>query len=165
MNGSSFSSEMGRKPHSRSSMNQHTYPHNGQCHLSDSKPPLNIPLLLNTTNNCCRPPLPSHTWPNMQQLSQKGKRASQTPPRRGERAQGPADQQGDVPPAVYAENNSHSRMQCCRTSLASIAAEWGMGSRGGRGGWDGGRRWGSHLFSQLALRQWSGRVEVAGWNS
>ncbi|OKP11506.1 Protein translation factor sui1 [Penicillium subrubescens] len=79
--------------------------------LRNPKPPLNIPLLSHTPNNGRRPSLPSHPRPDMQQLSQKGKRTSQPPPRRRQRAQRPAYQQRDVPPAVNTQDDRYSRMQ------------------------------------------------------
>lgn len=43
-----------------------TYPHNGQCHFSNPKPPLNIPFLTHASHDRRRPPLPSHSRSNMQ---------------------------------------------------------------------------------------------------
>lgn len=130
----------GKIPAEQSEPIEVAYPHNSQCHLRHPEPPLNIPILSHTTDNCRRPPLPSHARPDMQQLSQEGKSASQPPPSGGQCAQGPTDQQRDIPPAVHPQNDSHTGVQGRGSCLASITAERGMQRGGSLGWWDESRR-------------------------
>lgn len=88
-----------------------TYPHDSQCHLRHPKPPLNVPILPYTPNNCRSPLLMSHTRLNMQQFSQEGKCAPQSPPRSGDSTQCTTDQQGYIPSAVDSQNDGHARVQ------------------------------------------------------
>jgi hypothetical protein len=81
--------------------NWETYPKNSQKYFCDPEPPLHTPWFI-------------HITPSLriqEQLPHEGQRTPQSPPCRRRRAQGTAEEEGEVPVLCYTEQDSYAWVQ------------------------------------------------------